>query len=153
MFLSCRRFQGNQVYLYDASIKCFEGQHLMFSITGIFVIVFIGIPAPGVLFFMRSSPRIKPLVDVPLSHLRDDRRWWCALSVFRRMLITLFSVFIQDPISRQLIMAVTINFLMLLHFILQPYRNNTDNFVEAALLTFASIFAVVNMVSPGQVPS
>ena len=126
--------------------KCFGRDHWSYGLLALLVILGIVVPIPLVLFFMRSSPRLKPLVDVYLSYFKAEYRWWIAVSMGRRLVIAVLAAFISDSLIRQTVLATTVQVMLFLHFALRPYQSERSNLIEAAFLGNCCIFAMINVI-------
>ena len=144
--LSCYYFNGEFVLHSDSVTKCFGGDHWPYGLLALLVILGIVVPIPLVLFFMRSSPRLKPLVDVYLSYVKAEYRWWIAVSMGRRLVIAVLAAFISDSLIRQTVLATTVQVMLFLHFALRPYQSERSNLIEAAFLGNCCIFAMINVI-------
>ena len=146
--LSCYKFNGKYVLYSDPSMECFGKDHLPYGILAILVILLLVIPIPLILFFMRSSPRLKPLVDVYMSYVKSDYPWWIAVSMCRRLVIAGLAAYIPNPDIRQTVLASVVQISLFIHIVMLPYRTRNSNIIEAALLGNTCVFAMLNVNSP-----
>lgn len=144
--LACHSFDGQQVLYGDASVVCFDSSHLPWGILALCTLMLLAIPLPVLIVMLRSHPKIKPLVDVYLSFVKDDRYWYIAYGLTRRIVICIISVYVANEQARQVSLAMIILFLFFLHFIIQPYRRPIDNLWEAFFLSFGLAFAILSIV-------
>ena len=143
--LACHQFNGHSVLFHNAAITCFGSEHWPWGLLAICVVVFVIIPSPLVLLMNKSSPRLKPIVDVYLSYVKDDKHWFIAFSMARRIIVAVLSVYIVDSNARQITLAFVMQCYLVLHFVIQPYRERRDNIWEAVFLGFACFFALLNV--------
>ena len=146
--LSCYKFNGKYVLYSDPSMECFGKDHLPYGILAILVILLLVIPIPLILFFMRSSPRLKPLVDVYMSYVKSDYPWWIAVAMARRLAIAFLAAYIPTAEVRQMVLAVVVQVSLFVHVVLLPFNSHHNNIIEAALLGNVCIFAMLNVVAP-----
>ena len=143
--LACHHFNGGDVLFVNAAITCFGSEHWPWGTLALCVLIFVAIPIPVILLTKKSSPRIKPLVDVYLSYVKDDRDWFIAFNMARRIVLCMTSVFIASSTTRQVALAFVMQLYLFGHFIIQPYRTKVDNIWEAIFLGFASFFAIISI--------
>ena len=144
--LACHTFDGRQVLYGDASVTCFNSEHLPWGVLALAILLLIAVPMPVVLLLMRSHPRVKPLADVYLSYVKDDRYWYIAYSLGRRIAVCVLAVYLADSTVRQIALAVVMQLFFFLHFIIMPYRQSVDNLWEAVFLGFTCVFAILSIV-------
>eukprot|EP00117_Sycon_ciliatum_P041847 scpid15559/ scgid1604/ len=145
--LACHEFNGDYVLYSDASVKCFGHEHWPWGLMALCALVFIAMPLPLLLLTMRSNPRIKPLFDVYLSYVKDDKTWYIAYGLGRRILLCLVSVNLAEANTRQAALALIMQVYLFAHFLIMPYRKLKDNVWEAVFLSCACIFAMLNVIS------
>ncbi|XP_065178311.1 uncharacterized protein LOC135808985 [Sycon ciliatum] len=151
--LACHYFDDDYVLFSNAAIECYSSEHWPFALLAFMTIFFIVIPIPLVLIFMRSSPRIKPFMDIYLSFVKDNRSWYIAYGIGRRILVGLLSAFIVDTQARQLSLAFIVQVFLLLHFVIVPFRRTRDNVWEAMFLSFACLFAFFGLLPINEHPT
>lgn len=115
------------VLVHDASIMCFKGAHLPWAVISFFLVIVFVIPFPFVLILLTYFPKFKPIVDVYCSPYKDRRRWWVVVSILRRLVLVVVSVFIQDYVSRHFGLLVTVSVILLVFILTWPYQNAVDN--------------------------
>ena len=152
LLLSCHSFNGEYVFFSDARMICGGKSHLKYLISAVLVIFLVCFSAPIVLYSKRASPAIKPLFDVYLSYVKDNRRWWIFFSLCRRVVVAIISALIDtQSLVRQLLLAVLMVGFFLVHYFVQPYKKEASNNVESLFLANAAIFAIFNIPAPTDV--
>ncbi len=143
----------------DPSIRCYRGLHLLFTIIAIVILLLSIVPLPVFLFAVTRKSRWKPIADVFSSCYRDNRRWWIVLSLFRRLLLVLFGVFLQDVGYRHFFLILCILWILGCQVLTWPYRNRIDNvfavyviwkLLIVAILTQPETYLIFDL---GRVPS
>jgi len=143
--LYCRRVGPTQLegiqqsrgsYLVqDPSVRCYQGLHLLYTIIAIAVLLFFILPVPLYLMVVMKKARWKPIADVFCSFYKDNRRWWIVLSLFRRLLLVLLGVFIQNVGYRHFFLLMSVLLILFGQMLTWPYKTLTDN-VFAVFITW-----------------
>lgn len=156
--LHCRTIGSNtdnerQVLEHDASVICYQNQHLPAAIFAIVLVTFIILPFPIYTIILIYLPRFKPLTDVYTFMYHDRRRLWVAWSLFRRLLLVLLGVFSTDYGLRHFSLLLALLWILLVDMVTWPYRYHSDNLfsiliswllVVIAILTEPSVYLFVD---------
>lgn len=131
--LHCRTIgvQDHRLALYnDANIPCYRGKHLPAAIFAIIFSAFVIVPFPIYVLLLPYWHKVKPITDVYRSVYQDNRRWWVAIGLSRRLGIVILAVFIADYVYRHLAITILASFLVIIDGVTWPYPKAVDNFVE-----------------------
>lgn len=143
----------------DPSVRCFQSLHLLFSIIAIAILLILIIPVPVYLIAVMRNVHWKPIADVFCSYYRDNRRWWILISLFRRLLLVLFGVFIQDVDYRHFFLLVCIILILICQVFTWPYKTLIDNVFAICIIWKLLIVAVLTQpqvyldFDPDRIPS
>ena len=87
--LSCPNVGDKHVFLYDGTMDCFHGDHLLMAIIAILVLVFLVIPPPiMVLLLTKGCWKVDPqFANTLRSGLRPECCWWWSVDLWRRVLL------------------------------------------------------------------
>lgn len=135
--------QGEVVLIRDASVRCFKGFHLPLAIIAIITLVFFILPLPVYTLAIMRNARWKPVADVFCSFYKDKRRWWISASLFRRLLLVITAVFIQDIPTRHLVLILFIALILLYQVATWPYKTLLDNSFAIFVTWMLLVTAVV----------
>ncbi|XP_062506996.1 uncharacterized protein LOC134183463 [Corticium candelabrum] len=136
----------------DASVKCYEGNHLHAAIAASVIAAFYVVPLP--FFLALAAPRIgklKPICDIYLHDIKPSYWWAEGWYFFRRLLLIVFHCIFTDPNLRHTIIISSLSIFLALHAQLQPYAQPWNNHVETALilnLCLISAFQMYNSAGP-----
>ena len=142
--LSCVPFNGHSVYYLDATVQCFGQSHAPFAALALFILFVLVLPLSLLGYKYRSHPKLKPLIDVYINTLADNRRWWVSLNFFRRFVFICVAVLIPYPNLRKIVIFVAVQGLLFLHVVVMPYRSKIDNGFEAIIIINAALLAGLN---------
>ena len=98
LILFCPKVGDKQVFFYDGTMECFHGQHLPMAIIAIFLLVFLVILPPIMVFLLTNGYwRVGPqYVNTLTSGLRPECRWWWLVDLCRRVLLVTTYVAVTD---------------------------------------------------------
>ena len=128
----------------DASYECFKGNHLPWGIVAVVIVAIFCIPLPLSLPFLRRYHLLVPFSDIYSSLYKDNRRWWCAVDLLRRLLLATVYTFVDDPDEMHTAMASISVVLLFLQATARPYASSKANVVEAGLLMSLSIMTFLS---------
>eukprot|EP00117_Sycon_ciliatum_P022299 scpid39588/ scgid1787/ len=152
LLLSCHSFNNNYVFFSDARVKCGSARHAPYIVTSVLVLGSICVALPVVLYVKRSTPRVKPLFDVYLGYVKENRTWWIFYNMLRRVVVAVLSAMIDnESLVRQILLAAIVLVMIIIQYFTKPYKKDTDNAIEFLCLSNAALFAVVNLPSPSDV--
>ena len=123
----------------DASYECFKGDHLPWGIVAAVIVAIFCIPLPLSLPFLRRYHLLIPFSDIYSSLYKDNRRWWCAVDLLRRLLLATIYTFVDDQDQMHTVMVSICIALLFLQATVQPFASAKANFVEAGLLASLTI--------------
>ena len=115
------------VLVEDASVVCYAGAHLAWSIVAIILAIIFVVPFPLYVVILYRIPKYKPITDVYTSVYTDDRRWWVCVDIGRRLLLVLLGVFVQDAVNRNFALLMGLLVILLVQVMTWPYKNKVDN--------------------------
>ena len=127
----------------DASVKCFEGEHLPAGVAAILIILCMCIPPLLILPFLHRSIRFKPFADVYTSLYRDNRRWWSGFDLFRRLLLAVVFTAEVNSASQHLASLLCCILLLTVHTLAWPFKETRSNIIEAVFLSSLACIAVL----------
>lgn len=133
------------VLVYDASVRCWTGAHLIWAVLAVSVVVIFILPFPVYVWIAIKIPKLKPLTDVYTSVYRSGYclRYWPSYNLVRRLLIVIGGVFLTNFIIRHYILLLVYLFSLLWYILSWPYRSAIDNhfgaFVSLALVLFTVV--------------
>ena len=125
---------SNWRFVDDASYECFAGDHLPWAIIATLVVALFCIPLPLSLPFLRHYHLLVPFSDIYSSLYKDNRRWWCAVDLLRRLVLAAAYTTEDDPHKGHLAMLQICFTLLFLQASVRPFASPEANFVESALL-------------------
>ena len=108
----------NVVYI-DGSVGCFSNYHLPYAILAIIVLVVVVLPPPVLLLWkpLHLFPSLKLFLDEASHIYEDKRRWWAALNIFRRLLLSLLHALVVNGLRRRLATVSCLCFYVACHAI------------------------------------
>ena len=118
----------------DASYECFAGDHLPWAIIAVVIVGVFCIPLPLSLPFLRRYHLLIPFSDVYSSLYKDNRRWWCSVDLFRRLLLAVVFTFLDNPEYLHMAMMQICACLLFIQAVIQPFASQKANAVETGLL-------------------
>ena len=74
----------------------------------------------------------------------DNRRWWCAVDLLRRLLLATIYTFVDSPDQMHTVMVSICIALLFLQATVQPFESPKANFVEEGLLMSLSIMTFLS---------
>ena len=82
---------GSQVLFYDGTVKCFHAAHAPYAVAAILLILIFVLPPPILLVWhpFHIYPTLKAIVDEASRPYETSRRWWAAVNIMRRVLLSL----------------------------------------------------------------
>ena len=131
--LHCRKIgiKDDRLALFvDSNVPCYRGKHLPAAIFAIALSAFVIFPFPIYVLLLPFWHKFKPITDVYSRVYKDNRRWWVAINLGRRLAITILAVFIADYIYRHLAITILAGLLVITDGITWPYPKNIDNLLH-----------------------
>ena len=108
ILLSCIKVGKKKLFLYDATIECFEGKHLLAAILASFALLLMVILLISVVLVTKRYWRVDPqYFDTLTDGLSPRCLWWWSWDLFRRVLLMVFYVFIPDWYTKQVSHTMT----------------------------------------------
>ena len=102
ILLSCIKVGKKNLFLYDATIECFEGNHLLVAILAVFALLLMVILLISVVLVTKRYWRVDPqYFDTLTDGLSPRCLWWWSWDLLRRLLLMAVYVFIQDWYTKQ----------------------------------------------------
>ena len=128
----------------DASYECFKSDHLPWGIVAAVIVAVFCIPLPLSLPFLRRYHLLVPFSDIYSSLYKDNRRWWCAVDLLRRLLLATIYTFVDNPNQMYTAMVSICVILLFLQATIRPFASSKANFVEAVLLMSLTIITFLS---------
>ena len=110
----------------DARIKCYTGDHLVYGIlASVILAVLFLLPVVLLLFWRRVSswPILKGLLDEATHIYEDNRRWWVAINLLRRIVIAFVAIHASRNFKSSVYFSLTLLFYLILHDFLRFVKN------------------------------
>ena len=133
------------VLVDDASIRCYEGGHLVAAIVSILLLVTLILPFPLYLTVLIYFPRWKPFTDVYSSVYKDNRRWWVFFVLFKRINVVVLGIFVKNFLLRQYFFAFWFLIVSMIYGWFLPYPNQVDNAIEMFAILILTVIAMLSI--------
>lgn len=109
ILLSCIKVGKKNLFFYDATIECFERDHLWLAILAIFSLLLMVILLISVVLVTKRYWRVDPqYFDTLTDGLSPRCLWWWSWDLFRRVLLMVFYVFIKNWYTKQVSHTMTL---------------------------------------------
>lgn len=109
ILLSCIKVGKKNLFFYDATIECFERDHLWLAILAIFSLLLMVILLISVVLVTKRYWRVDPqYFDTLTDGLSPRCLWWWSWDLFRRVLLMVFYVSIPDWYTKQVSHTMTL---------------------------------------------
>ncbi|XP_065189273.1 uncharacterized protein LOC135819902 [Sycon ciliatum] len=149
-FLSCVKLRtGVRVVTRDGSVSCFGSQHRPYIIISLGILALVIAPPPILLLVpsARQNPRLMGFIDQACHIYRDDRRWWAAVNLLRRVLLAVVCSLFARQYHRLLVMTALFWLMLLAHAVAKPLRSGKTLHVShnAQELLFLFILQAVSV--------
>ncbi|XP_065192765.1 uncharacterized protein LOC135823838 [Sycon ciliatum] len=111
------------VYL-ESTIGYLSLAHLPYALVALVMLIFAVLPAPILLLWrpVHIWPALKVFIDEATHIYEDDRQWWAAISILRRMLLGLLHAVLPSGPSRRASTAMLLSVILAAQGIFRPYR-------------------------------
>lgn len=148
LILFCPKVGDSHVFFYDGTMECFSGNHLPMAILAIFVLVFLVIPPPIVVFLLTNGYwRVDPqYLNTLTSGLRPERRWWWSVDLCRRVLVVGTYAFVPNWQTKKILVILICVVILAVHSNCQPYLKPRVNFTESVYLLVLATLAIMQIV-------
>ena len=131
------------VLVYDASIKCWSGEHLAWAIIAVLLAAFVILPFPFYVWLATQSYKLKPVSDVYTSIYKDSQRNWVVWNLLYRLLIVLVGVFVVNFFYRHFSLLLTFVIVLGIFVLFRPYHCSVDNLYGGFVAICLVIFSIV----------
>lgn len=109
VLLSCIKVGKKNLFFYDATIECFDRDHLWLAILAIFSLLLMAILLISVVLVTKRYWRVDPqYFDTLTDGLSPRCLWWWSWDLFRRVLLMVFYVSIPDWYTKQVSHPMTL---------------------------------------------
>lgn len=97
------------VLFMDGTVQCFSGDHIPYFVLAIIVLLVVVIPPPVLLIWrpLHRFPKLVGFVDEASSMYKDNRRWWAAVNMLRRLVLALLHAVVTSGLARRTLFAMT----------------------------------------------
>ena len=126
----------------DANIVCFSGEHLIWATIAAVIVAAFCIPFPLSMPFLHKYHRLIPFSDIYSSLYKDNRRWWCAVDLIRRLALAAIYTTVDDPENSHLAMIQFCVMLTFLQTVMWPFETHKANIVETSLLFSLTVMTI-----------
>ena len=117
--LTCVPLSGRHVLGIDGTVQCFTGQHTAYGASALAILLILIVPPPLVLLFpaARRLHRLVSFIDQASSMYRDERRWWAAVSLLKRVLLAVVCTQVSEDRARLILITILFWMLLIAHYI------------------------------------
>lgn len=147
---------NDKLVLYEAAfVGYFEDEHVYYGILALIFLVFIVLAFPIVLLFtpfftsrFAIIQRVEPILNALKNCFKEKilYRVFAAFYFVCRFILLLIAVFIQEEVTRLIVLSIACVIFQAVFSSVQPYRVWTNNFWDIVLLTNMCLISLLSLI-------